>query len=144
MRNALNFRLVAVATVGISGTVLHSQGSTASTKAPTVITGSRMVIFDSDAGTFLVDNNTGRVWRYTRLTLPDAELQPFVETEEFLKKTELGRELTPQERAEIKQNVKAKRAAAVNPCQGTGACFLEVDRGRLTADGWTSEIVKKP
>ncbi|MDO8681407.1 MAG: hypothetical protein Q7R30_23050 [Acidobacteriota bacterium] len=111
---------------------------------PTVsVSGSRMMIFDTTVGVFLVDNNTGRVWRYTQLTLSDSDLQPYVDTEETLKSLQLGRDLTPQERSEIRQSVRERRQAANNPCEGTRACFLEVDRAKLTVDGWTSEVVKK-
>lgn len=121
----------------------YAQVQAAAPKPTVSVSGSRMMIFDTTVGVFLVDNNTGRVWRYTQLTLSDSDLQPYVDVEETLKSAQLGRDLTLQERSEIKLSVREKRQAANNPCEGTRACFLEVDRAKLTADGWTSEVVKK-
>lgn len=140
-------RIVAtvVSTVAVFSVIGHAQTPSSSTapKPAVTVSGSRMMIFDTDAGLFLVDNNTGRVWRYTRLTLSDADLQPYVDVEETLKSAQLGRDLTASERTEIKQSVRERREAANNPCSGTQACFLEVDKARLSAAGWVSEVVKK-
>lgn len=104
----------------------------------------RFLLTDTDVGIFLVDGLTGRVWRYTRLTASDAELRPRQEVREASRRLELGRDLTKQEVAELQQVVKDDYESTINPCSGTGTCFLEVDRTRLGAKGWTSEVVKIP
>jgi hypothetical protein len=145
MRTRATCLLPAVLGLLVSGVPAfsQSQSSTPQARPTTAVSNSRLVIFDTDVGVFLVDNQTGRVWRYTRLTLSDSDIEPFVRVRESLRRTELSRELTTVERNELKATVKEERESTVNPCTGTGACFLEVDRARLTPDGWSSEIVKK-
>jgi hypothetical protein len=96
---------------------------------------------------FLVDTTTGRVWRYTRVTPSDSRVEEYIAAEIEIREIRIGRQFTDAEkrelRGEIAKTEKARLETLSNPCTGLVACFVEVDRIRLTPTGsWASEIVK--
>ena len=129
---------------------------------------------EPDGTMFLMDSATGRVWRYSRIvdeeedpveappTARQALLERRIEElvrqreEEAVQRTGVGvadfklDEWRREIRAEFEvldptlRPVEPEPRPDPNPCTGTAACFVEVDRVRLTPAGWVSEILPNP
>lgn len=104
----------------------------------------RYSLISSESGLFMLDATTGRIWRYIRVTVSDADVRPEQEFRALQRRTELGRELTTAERQDLDRIVREEKEADANPCSGLVSCFVEVDRVDLVADGtWRSSVVRK-
>lgn len=95
---------------------------------------------------FMVDSATGRVWRYTLVTVPDSAVQTRVDTLIAIQEAQSGSVFTEAERKALSDKLEPEQRQEVetenNPCEGLRSCFVEVDRVRLTSAGWTSEVVR--
>lgn len=94
---------------------------------------------------FLLDSITGRVWRYTRVTPSEADVQGYVDGYVKALERASGRQYSETERKELSEIVrrdeKANIEAMVNPCKGLLTCLVELDRVRLSPSGFNSELL---
>jgi hypothetical protein len=100
---------------------------------------------------FLIDSATGRVWRYTQLVIDENDpaikraIDGLWELRKQKESTRFPNGIMPTAlENELREVVKQEYEREQNPCTGTKACFLEVDRGSLTPKGWVSEIIPNP